>query len=135
MGRWGDRGRIAALAASVAALALPVSGCAGRDAPQAPVRARPSTVERLAAAAGCAPAIETDTSGLREGTCLTGRGSYVMATFHSTSAMRAWLAESQAYGGSYLVGERWVVAGPPVALRPVQQRMGGELQADARHGG
>lgn len=135
MGRRSGAGRITRTLAAVAAVALPVCGCAGQNRPLAPARPRPSTVERLAAAAGCAPSIQAHTAGLREGTCLTTRGSYVMATFPTATAMRTWLARSQAYGGAYLVGERWVVAGPPAALRPVQQRLGGALLPAGGAGG
>lgn len=86
---------------------------------------------RLAAAAGCAPAIQANAADLREGTCLTARGSYVLATFRTTAGIRDWLARSRAYDGSrpagYLVGARWVVTGPAAALRPVQRRLGGSL--------
>lgn len=127
-----DGGRITAVSVAVAAMALLAAGCAGSAGASGVPRARPTTVERLGAAAGCAPAIEANAADLREGTCLTARGSYVLATFRTTAGMRAWLAHAQAYGGSYLVGARWVVGGPPAALRPVRQRLGGAFE---RHGG
>lgn len=131
MGRRGGR-RLTAVSVSAAAVVLLAAGCAAQVPPRPPARARPSTVERLAAAAGCAPAIQTGAAGLREGSCLTARGSYVLATFPTTSRMRAWLAEAHAYSGSYLVGERWVVAGPAAALRPVRARLGGRFEPGAR---
>lgn len=131
MRRWGGVARFAAGAAVV----LLAAGCAVPDRSERPDRAGPPTVERLAAAAGCAPSIETGAAGLREGTCLTARGSYVLATFRTAEGLQAWLAASQTYDGSYLVGERWVVAGPASALRPMQSRLGGDLRPGARQSG
>ncbi|WP_271318816.1 hypothetical protein [Streptantibioticus silvisoli] len=121
--------KAAGMVAAGLTVAVLTAGCAaGPAVPQhQPSRPRPTTVEGLAAAAGCEPAMQADRSGLREGTCLTSRGSYVMATFSSPASMRNWEAASRTSGRSLLVGTDWAVAGPAPALRPVQERLGGEV--------
>ncbi len=121
------RRTVAAVTATGAAVALLGACVLGNGAGGAAQRARPATVERLAAAAGCAPAIEPARDGLREATCSTTRGSYVMATFPSGDGMRDWVAASRTSGRSTLVGPRWAVAAPASALRPVQRRIGGRV--------
>ncbi len=130
MGR-GVGGPIAAAAAG-AAVAVLAAGCGG---PAGRPQARPTTLERLASAAGCDPAIQANAADLREGTCLTARGSYVLATFRTTAGMRTWLADARGYSGAYLVGARWVVGGPRGALRPVQERLGGSVEQAGQPGG
>ncbi|MFJ7159706.1 hypothetical protein ACIQUQ_32800 [Streptomyces sp. NPDC101118] len=103
---------------------------AGRPAP-----ARPAGLQAIAAAVGCAPVVSVDAEELRQGGCRTPKGTYRMATFATAEGLRAWLAEARAYGGSYLVGDRWVVtASPETVLPTLRPRLGGTLQAGAAHG-
>ncbi|MEV7420139.1 hypothetical protein [Streptomyces sp. NPDC089919] len=123
--------RAAARAAVVAlcGAAVLLTGCSGAAAPERPVR-----LADLGAAVGCTPAVSVDADELRQGGCRTAQGRYSMATFTTGRGLRAWLAEAQAYGGTYLVGERWVVtAAPESALAPLRERVGGHLESGTRH--
>ncbi|MEU8570847.1 hypothetical protein AB0C51_21325 [Streptomyces pathocidini] len=129
------RGAVFAVAGLVAA------GCGGggRDrggseaAPSAPVT---GTVEQLAARTSCEPNLQIDAAELRQGACRTGAGRYVLATFATHQGQQRWLREAQAYGGSYLVGRRWVAVGDTEVLRTLRFRLGGELEsAQGPHGG
>lgn len=73
---------------------------------------------------------------LREGACGSGPGAYRIATFAADAGRAAWLAESRAYGGAYLVGARWVVtAASPEALAPARARLGGTIESGSAHTG
>ncbi|MFJ5547658.1 hypothetical protein [Streptomyces sp. NPDC093225] len=136
----------AAVALLATALLLP--GCAAREpsrtAAREPVRepataarptARPPGLQTLATALGCTPTVSVDADELRQGECRTGRGAYRLVTFATGSGLRAWLTEARAYGGTYLVGDRWVVtARPEAALTPLKARVGGRLDAAPAHG-
>ncbi|WP_330333754.1 hypothetical protein OHS33_31210 [Streptomyces sp. NBC_00536] len=135
----------------VAALALALSllcaacGGAGTGARQSAGRpaARPTatapgsrTIQELAAALGCTAEVTVEADELREGACGTGQEAYRIATFTADAGQTAWLAESQAYGGTYLVGARWIVtAASPEALAPARERLGGTIESGATHMG
>lgn len=123
---WGPR------AAAAAAVALLVTACGGQGSgtPDGPV-----ALERIGRAIGCTPQVQTDVDELRQGACTTERGAYVMVTFTSAAGQQSWLDEAQPYGGSYLVGERWVVEAEPDALEPVRKELGGTVEEGQHHGG
>ncbi|MDX3235437.1 hypothetical protein PV392_07045 [Streptomyces sp. ME03-5709C] len=115
----------------MAVAALAVTGCGGQDMDTA---GGPVALERIGEAVGCTPRLQTDGAELRQGACTTARGAYVMLTFASAAGRGEWLAEAKPYGGSYLVGERWVVEAEPEALEPVREKLGGRVERGA-HGG
>lgn len=131
-------------AAAALCAALVIAGCtakapaprqsaAAAAAPTTPT-APPVSVEEIAAAAGCTAELDVQAEELREGGCRTAQGAYRMLTFATDGGMRSWLAEARMYGGTYLVGTRWVVTGPsPEALAPLRSRLGGDLDADSAH--
>ncbi|MET9960706.1 hypothetical protein ABZ128_16925 [Streptomyces sp. NPDC006326] len=138
-----------ATAAAVLLATLVCGGCAssghgdgrghgghGTPASQAAApAARPAGLQDLAAALGCTPEITVDAEELREGACGTGQEAFRMATFAADQGQRAWLDEAMMYGGTYLVGTRWVVTGPSAqALSAVQGRLGGTLATGSTHG-
>ncbi|MCB5166752.1 hypothetical protein LG634_18135 [Streptomyces bambusae] len=95
----------------------------------------PPPLEPLASAVPCTPEVVTDAGELREGACRTGEGAYRLLTFATPAGEQAWLTEARAYGGSYLVGDRWVlVAQHPGALDAVRARLGGTVEGGAHHG-
>ncbi|AYV31086.1 hypothetical protein ACFWB1_02880 [Streptomyces goshikiensis] len=122
-------------------------GCAGQHSTAAPrteaagtptptSTARPASLQDIAAALGCTAEIMVDAEELREGACGAGESAYRMLTFAADKGQRAWLDESQNYGGSYLVGDRWVVvAASPDALAPLRKRIGGTVESGTSHGG
>ncbi|MEU6344629.1 hypothetical protein ABZ883_27190 [Streptomyces sp. NPDC046977] len=123
---WGPR------AAAAVAVALLGTACGGQDSgtPDGPV-----ALERIGRAIGCTPQVQTDVDELRQGACTTARGAYVMVTFASAAGQKSWLEEAQPYGGSYLVGERWVVEADPDALEPVRKELGGTVEEGQHHAG
>ncbi|MFI5979484.1 hypothetical protein ACIBEA_01265 [Streptomyces sp. NPDC051555] len=107
-----------------------------RAAPAAPAGSGSRTIQELAAALGCTAEVTVEADELREGACGAGKEGYRMATFTADAGQAAWLAESQAYGGTYLVGERWVVtAASPEALAPAREHLGGTIRSGAAHTG
>ncbi|WP_431963298.1 hypothetical protein [Actinacidiphila sp. bgisy160] len=122
---WGPR------VAAVAVVALAVTGCGGQDIETA---GGPVALERIGEAVGCTPQLQTDVQELRQGACTTALGAYVMLTFASEAGQKSWLEEAEPYGGSYLIGERWVVEADPEALEPVREKLGGRVEEGAHHG-
>ncbi|QES51790.1 hypothetical protein DEJ50_31995 [Streptomyces venezuelae] len=98
--------------------------------------AGPGPLDGMAEAIGCTPALSVDADELRQGECRTGQGtSYRMLSFARPEGRDAWLTEARAYGGSYLVGERWVVtAHPDSALPGLRERLGGTIESGTAHG-
>ncbi|MEV7612521.1 hypothetical protein [Streptomyces sp. NPDC089799] len=129
---------------AVLPLLLLCGGCAGGGtaAPQDPVPApdrapavRPASLQEIAGALGCTPETTVDAEEVREGACGSGPGAYRMATFASDQGRDAWLAAARDYGGTYLVGARWVVtAATPEALTPLRTRLGGTIESAPQHG-
>ncbi|MGW0753565.1 hypothetical protein [Streptomyces sp. NPDC002587] len=95
-----------------------------------------SSIEEIAAAVGCTAHVDIQADELREGGCETGQGAYRMATFAADQGQRSWLDEARMYGGTYLVGSRWVVTGPSEeALAALRGQIGGTVETGAAHSG
>ncbi|MCK8679764.1 hypothetical protein [Streptomyces lichenis] len=134
-----ERTRPALLTAALAALALPILGAcdAGGGAPAAGVPASPSpatgTLEQLAAKVDCEPNIQTDAEEIRQANCATDDGTYVLATFATDRGQREWINEANDYGGSYLVGRKWVAVGDEKAVEALRGRLGGAVETASPH--
>ncbi|MDW4910103.1 hypothetical protein RB628_33440 [Streptomyces sp. ADMS] len=140
-----SRGAVA-FAALLTALALPfatactsdsdtdtdkkASASASESMPPAPVAAvvAPAKVEVIARLTGCEVTIRTDAEELREGVCHTADGDYLITTFPEEKYKLVWLDSAAIYGGTYLVGTRWVVSAPPKLQEKLRQKVGGTLQ-------
>ncbi|MFE9258786.1 hypothetical protein [Streptomyces sp. NPDC006879] len=123
-----SRARTAALLA--AALAF-LAACSARSE-----NVEPPTVASLAKVVGCKPELVTDARELTEGACRTGEGAFRLLTFSAKEGEENWLTEAKAYGGTYLVGERWVViASQPTALPELRSSLGGRIEGGAEHQG
>ncbi|WP_258177392.1 hypothetical protein [Streptomyces solincola] len=134
------RTRPALAAAALTALALPLLGACdagGGEQPAAGASASPSpatgTLEQLAAKAGCEPDVQTDAEEIRQANCATGDGKYVLATFATDRGQREWINEANDYGGSYLVGRRWVAVGDDKAVEALRGRLGGAVETASPH--
>ncbi|MGW5850547.1 hypothetical protein ACWFQ8_21795 [Streptomyces sp. NPDC055254] len=109
--------------------------CGGCADPQ-PAPGPGTSIEEIAAAIGCTAEVSVEAEELRQGGCATAEGPYRMATFAADRGLRSWLTEAKAYGGSYLVGDRWVVTnGSPETLGALRDRLGGTLDTGSVHGG
>ncbi|MFB8244331.1 hypothetical protein ACFC5X_04635 [Streptomyces sp. NPDC055952] len=129
------RPRPAATAGVLIALAL-LTACRGqqdRAAPGAPAApaagvVAPAKVEVIAGLAGCEAEIRTEAEELREGVCRTREGDFLITTFPEERLKETWLESARVYGGTYLVGMRWVVSAEPATLRPLRTKLGGEIR-------
>ncbi|MEU9302012.1 hypothetical protein [Streptomyces sp. NPDC048269] len=140
--------RALAPATAVCAVLL-TGGCGGSPAaqgthsahvthitPEKETGAPTASIEEIAAAVGCTAHVEVQADELRQGGCETGQGAYRMATFTADEGQRSWLAESRMYGGTYLVGSRWVVTGPSEdALAALRGHIGGTIEIGTAHSG
>lgn len=127
------------LALVVLALAL-LSGCGANDdeAPKKPDTPRTATgsLEQLAEQAECDPNVQTDAEELRQANCKTGDGRYILTTFATDRGLREWINEANDYGGSYLVGRKWVASGDAKVVETLRGRLGGTVEtAPAHHSG
>ncbi|HEX6358147.1 hypothetical protein [Actinophytocola sp.] len=78
--------------------------------PTPSVPAKPYTVEELAATVGCTPEFQGKTLDFRQAVCNSPTEDYVLLDFATAEGMRAWLDTAMLYGGTYLVGERWLLS-------------------------
>ncbi|MEV5451815.1 hypothetical protein ACGFWG_37785 [Streptomyces sp. NPDC048405] len=88
----------------------------------------PAKVEVIANLTGCEPNIRVEATELREGICHTEQGEYLITTFPEEKYKRTWLETARVYGGTYLVGSRWVVSAEPKTLAALHKRIGGDVQ-------
>ncbi|MEU0219345.1 hypothetical protein ABZ281_31525 [Streptomyces sp. NPDC006265] len=136
--------RPCALAAAGALVVLPLAtACGGGDdgkgadggkaapsvtaAPAAGVVA-PAKVEVIAGLTGCKAKIRIDADELRQGLCHTKKADYVITTFPEERFKKTWLEEARVYGGTYLVGTRWVVSVKPALLESFRAKLGGTIR-------
>ncbi|WP_328889365.1 hypothetical protein [Streptomyces sp. NBC_00316] len=125
--------RVGAVAVVLAGLAL-LTACSGSgdDKPDVPPAATGS-LEQLAAKAHCKPNIQTDAQELRQANCTTDDGRYVLATFATDRGQREWINEANDYGGSYLVGRKWVAVGDAHVVAALRGRLGGTVETASPH--
>lgn len=115
---------------SVGLLLLTGCGSGGDGTP----KTASGSLEQLAARARCRPDIQTDAAELRQATCDNGARRYVLVTFTNARGQAEWLDEADDYGGTYLVGDRWVASGAPGVVARLRERLGGTV-VTAAHGG
>lgn len=124
-----------AAAAVLAGLVL-LTGCGGGadgdDRPAVPPTAT-GTLEQLASKTDCEPNLQTDAEEIRQANCRTGDGRYVLATFATDRGQREWLNEANDYGGSYLVGRKWVAVGDAKVVTALRGRLGGTVETASPH--
>lgn len=121
-----------ALLTACAALAGCGGGADRDDRPAKPPTAS-GTLEQLASKADCDPRLQTDAEELRQAHCTTEDGRYVLATFATDRGQREWINEANDYGGSYLVGRKWVAVGDPEVVAALRGRLGGTVETASPH--
>ncbi|MGP4001965.1 hypothetical protein [Streptomyces sp. 8N706] len=123
--------------AALAGALLLASGCSGGEESREKKvpKAATGTVEQLAAKAKCKPDMQIDAEELRQGICKTGKSKFILATFKTNQGQQNWLSEAQNYGGSYLVGPKWVAVGDTTSLGTLRGRLGGQVEKSNAHGG
>ncbi|WNI25132.1 hypothetical protein [Streptomyces sp. ITFR-16] len=127
-----DARRLAAVVAGCAGLVL-LTACSGGGGESAVPPTATGTLEELAAQAGCEPRIQTDAQELRQANCTTEDGRYVLATFATDRGQREWINEANDYGGSYLVGRRWVAVSDAEVVTALRGRLGGTVETASPH--
>ncbi|MEU9095501.1 hypothetical protein [Streptomyces sp. NPDC048428] len=127
-----DAWRAAAVVAGCVGLALLAACDGGGDGTAIPPTAT-GTLEELAAQAHCEPKIQTDAQELRQANCTTEEGRYVLATFATDRGQREWINEANDYGGSYLVGRRWVAVSDATVIAALRGRLGGTVETASPH--
>ncbi|MGY0023505.1 hypothetical protein ACVHNB_31625 [Streptomyces sp. YJ-C3] len=110
-----------------------VTGCGGHDDGPAVPRTATGSLEQLARTAGCRPDIQTDADELRQATCGTGGSRYVLATFATDRGQAEWLDAADDYGGTYLVGRKWVAVGADPVVTELRGRLGGTVERSSSH--
>ncbi|MEE1755198.1 hypothetical protein [Streptomyces sp. SP18CS02] len=129
-----DRMRVALAAVALAALGVPaLAGCGGDGSGSDVPRTATGTLEQLARQAECEPNISTDAEELRQANCATEDGTYVLATFATDRGLREWINEANDYGGSYLVGRKWVAVGDEKVVTALRGRLGGAVETTSPH--
>jgi hypothetical protein len=137
--RPGKPGRftLAVIAAVAAVAAVSTAFLFGGDSGTVTVAksSKPPTVEKLASALKCKVDIQKKVEDYRLGACKADKTQYTFVTFKDNRAKRGWLDFSKDYGGTYLVGSRWiVVTDAPSKLGPIQAQHGGTVERGADHG-
>ena len=87
----------------------------------------PAKVEIIAGMTGCTASIRIQAAELREGSCRTGQGDYIITTFPKESLKDTWLDAAAIYGGTYIVGPQWAVGGKVEVLKKLRPEIGGEI--------
>ncbi|ATW48151.1 hypothetical protein [Streptomyces peucetius] len=137
-----SRGRAARAGLAVVVLALTAAcgsgddgdGRVGADQGAKAPRTATGSLEELARQADCEPNIQTDADELRQANCRTADGRYVLVTFASDRGQREWINQANDYGGTYLVGRKWVAVGDEKVVAALRGRLGGEVETGAQHG-
>ncbi|MGV9943875.1 hypothetical protein [Streptomyces sp. NPDC003401] len=88
----------------------------------------PAKVEVIAALTGCEADIRIEADELRQGACTTADGGHLITTFPEERLKETWLDSASVYGGTYLVGTRWVVSAEPETLERFRSRLGGSIK-------
>lgn len=122
----------AAVLTGLALLTACGGGADGDDKPAVPPTAS-GTLEQLASKAHCEPDVQTDAQELRRANCTTDDGRYVLATFATDRGQREWINEANDYGGSYLVGRKWVAVGDADVVAALRGRLGGTVETASPH--
>ncbi|MES9605537.1 hypothetical protein [Actinomadura sp. NPDC000929] len=135
MGSRHHLGLLKTLPLCAALLAMPVAaGCsAGSDASGGKA-AEPASLAELAQRTDCSLTGKRKVKDLEQGNCKTARGRYVLLSFTSDNGMKAWLEEAKPWGGTYLVGARWVAVSQQQTLESLRGDLGGRIVQGDGHG-
>ncbi|MEV4800234.1 hypothetical protein AB0K18_09470 [Nonomuraea sp. NPDC049421] len=106
----------------------------GGTQPSTAVKLPRRSMKKLKTSAGCPKArLQIDADELKQAACQTKRGRYTIVTFTTDKGKRDWLDYAQAYGGTYLVGDRWTVVAEPALLEDLRKKVGGQMETGAQH--
>jgi hypothetical protein len=119
-----------------AALALPLAaGCSAKsDAAGGGKAAKPASLAELARRTDCSLTGKRKVKDLEQGNCKNATGRFVLLSFTTDGGMNAWLEEAKPWGGTYLVGARWVVVSQQQTLETLRKDLGGKIVQGDGHG-
>ncbi|MGW0902072.1 hypothetical protein [Streptomyces sp. NPDC002853] len=123
------------MAVGMGAGLLMVLAACGSDGDDAPPDTASGSLEQLAAKARCKPDIQTDAAELRQATCDKGARRYVLVTFTNARGQAEWFDEATDYGGTYLVGKKWIAVGDEKVVMRLRGRLGGTVEKSSHHSG
>ncbi|MGP4025920.1 hypothetical protein [Actinomadura sp. 3N407] len=108
------------------------AGCGGErasggDSAATSAAPRSMSIEQLGAELDCEPQRRGKAADYRQAICAAPSGKYLLNTFESGRAQNDWLEHSKMYGGTYLVGHRWIVVSKPELLSSLRGQVGGRL--------
>lgn len=87
------------------------------------------TVEQLAAAVGCESQATMKAADYRQAKCMAAGAEMVLLDFDTVEGQRAWLDYATAYGGVYLVGNRWALSGKSKEyMESLRAKLGGAIE-------
>jgi hypothetical protein len=119
--------------------AVSAAGCAGGGSTTpgaaSTLGSKPYSLEQIAARTDCRIQPQGNAAGFRQGACQSRKGRFVVLTFSTSKAGEDWLKEARNWGGTYLVGTRWVIVGTPQQLQSFRARLGGDIQVGDDHSG
>ncbi|MFJ2716093.1 hypothetical protein [Streptomyces sp. NPDC087437] len=122
------------LAVAGAAAALALTGCGSGDGAAAKVPPTATgSLESLAAEVKCEPDMQTDADTIRQAICTNSTGKFVLATFATDRGQREWIDDAKDYGGSYLVGRKWVAVGDSGVVTTLRATLGGDVETGKDH--
>jgi hypothetical protein len=130
----------------LALCALTIAGCSVPPAQRAPLATtsswpepkptKPYTVEELGAAVGCTPVFQGKAADFRQANCKVDDTDYLLLDFATDKGQKDWFEYAILYGGSYLVGERWILtSSSEEAMLDLQDELGGRIEQDETMGG
>ncbi|WP_433468647.1 hypothetical protein [Spirillospora sp. CA-128828] len=120
-----------------AALALPLAaGCSAKSDASATggKAAKPASLAELAQQTDCSLTGKRKVKDLEQGNCKTSQGRFVLLSFTTDNGMNAWLTEAKPWGGTYLVGARWVAVSQEQTLQSLRKELGGKIVQGDNHG-
>jgi hypothetical protein len=134
--------RLPGLLAALCALVVTGCGVPAQSAPVATTKSWPDpkptkayTVEQLAETVGCTPEFQGKTADFRQANCKVGRTDYLLLDFVTDQGAKDWYDNAIIYGGSYLIGERWILtSSSEEAMIKLQGRLGGRIEQDESMG-
>lgn len=91
-------------------------------------------LEKVAATAGCKPEVQQKAgSGFRQGVCRVQDARYTVMSFTTEADKQTWITEAKQWGGTYLVGPKWVVVATSPTLKTLQEKLGGDISSGYGH--
>ena len=78
---------------------------------------------------GCTPEFQGKASDFRQAACSTDAARFLLFDFETDAKKRVWLDTALVYGGTYLVGEKWILTTMKAAdMERVRGEVGGTIE-------